>query len=87
MTINQAIEAAAGRHHMYYCGGWQRADGQGRWPTAYWAGRAMVRDARIAYVLEHAAGISPARAADVWRAYRTDRRPEARAAILASLRA
>jgi hypothetical protein len=63
MTINQAITAAAGRHYMYYDGGWQRADGQRRWPTTYWAGRAAVRDARIAYVLEHAAGLSPARAA------------------------
>ena len=65
MTINQAIAAASGRHYMYYGGGggWQRADGQTRWPTEYWAGRAAVRDARIAFVLEHAAGLSPARAA------------------------
>ena len=64
MTINKAVTEAAGRHYMYYDGGWQRADGQRRWPTTYWAGRAAVRDARIAFVLEHAAGLSPARAAD-----------------------
>ena len=64
MTINQAIAAAAGRHYMYNDGGWMRADGQTRWPTDYWAGRAAVRDARIAFVLEHAAGMAPARAAD-----------------------
>ena len=65
MTLEQAIAAASGRHYMYYGGGgWQRADGQTRWPTEYWAGRAAVRDARIAFVLEHAASLSPARAAD-----------------------
>lgn len=35
--------------------------------------------------LDYSAGVAPL--ADVWRAYRADRRPEARAAILASLRA
>ena len=64
MTINKAIAAAAGRHYMYYDGGWMRADGQSRWPTEYWTGRAAVRDARIAYVLAHAGGMTPARAAD-----------------------
>ena len=65
MTLEQAIAAASGQHYMYFDGQWWRADGPRRWPTEYWAGRAAVRDARIAYVLEHAAGLSPARAADV----------------------
>ena len=66
MTINQAIKAAISEHHMYYHGGWQIADGYDRWPARdYWHARGAVRDARIAYVLQNAAGMTPARAQDV----------------------
>jgi hypothetical protein len=65
MTINEAIAAAAAQHYMYRHGDWFRADGQHRWPVSYWAGRATVRDARIAFVLQHAAGYSPGYAVDV----------------------
>jgi len=66
MSPTKAIKAAAGRYYMYFNGGWQRVDGDHRWPAPdYWRARAAVRDARIAYVLQHAAGMTPARAQDV----------------------
>lgn len=66
MNLTKAIRAASSAHYMYRNGGWQRADGQHRWPAPdYWRARATVRDARIAYVLQHAAGMTPARAQDV----------------------